>query len=95
MNILLTVIGAVLAALGVVLILQGFSVLSGGPIDGHMSWGVYGAMAVTLGAGVVLLARRWRCGGICSVMALSSWRRAPHGVQRASWSTRARSISFR
>ncbi len=58
MRTVLTVIGSVLALLGVIWFLQGINVLPGSFMTGQMKWAVYGAIAFVVGAGLIVFARR-------------------------------------
>jgi hypothetical protein len=54
------VVGALLALIGTVWILQGVGVLPGSFMTGQPEWAVYGALAVAAGATLIVLARRRR-----------------------------------
>ena len=58
MLLLLNVVGAVLALLGVIWILQGMNVLPGSFMTGQMKWAYYGVIALVAGAGLLFAARR-------------------------------------
>ena len=54
----LNVIGGILIFFGIVWILQGVNILPGSFMTGQMQWAVYGAMAVAVGALMLVAARR-------------------------------------
>ena len=58
MRMLMTVVGALLVLMGGVWILQGINVLPGSFMTGQTKWAVYGAVAVAVGIGLVIVARR-------------------------------------
>ncbi len=58
MKIALNVVGAVLIVFGCIWILQGINILPGSFMTGQIQWAVYGAIAVIVGIGLLVLARR-------------------------------------
>ena len=58
MRLLLNVVGAVLALLGVVWILQGINVLPGTFMTGQIKWAYYGAIALVAGCVMLFAAKR-------------------------------------
>ena len=60
MRITLTVIGSLLALLGIVWFLQGINVLPGSFMTGQMKWAVYGGISFLVGVVLIVLARRKR-----------------------------------
>ena len=58
MRLLLNVVGAVLALLGVVWILQGINVLPGSFMTGQIKWAYYGAIALVAGCVMLFAAKR-------------------------------------
>ena len=58
MKIALNVIGAILLVFGCIWILQGVNILPGSFMSGQIQWAVYGAIAVIVGIGLLVLARR-------------------------------------
>ena len=58
MRLLLNVVGAVLALLGVVWILQGINVLPGSFMTGQIKWAYYGAIALFAGCIMLFVAKR-------------------------------------
>ena len=58
MRLLLHVVGAVLALLGVVRILQGINVLPGSFMTGQIKWAYYGAIALVAGFVMLVAAKR-------------------------------------
>ncbi len=54
------VLGILLMIIGVVWILQGINVLPGSFMTGQMQWAVYGAIAVVVGAGLLVGSRNTR-----------------------------------
>ena len=58
MRLVLNVVGAVLALLGIVWILQGINVLPGSFMTGQVKWAYYGAIALVSGCVMLFAARR-------------------------------------
>ena len=58
MRIALTVIGSILALLGIIWFLQGINVLPGSFMTGQMKWAVYGGISFVVGIGMILVGRR-------------------------------------
>lgn len=54
----LNIIGAVLVFFGVVWFLQGINILPGSFMTGQIQWAVYGAIAIAVGAVLLVAARR-------------------------------------
>lgn len=54
----LNIIGALLIFFGVVWVLQGINILPGSFMTGQIQWAVYGAIAIAVGAFVLVAARR-------------------------------------
>ena len=61
MRLLLNVVGAVVALVGIVWILQGINVLPGSFMTGQIKWAYYGAIALVAGC-VSLFAAKRMCG---------------------------------
>jgi hypothetical protein len=59
-RIALNVVGAFLILSGPIWFLQGINVLLGSPMSGHLQWTVWGALAVVVGAGLLVYANRRR-----------------------------------
>ena len=55
---ILGIVGALAAVLGVVWILQGLNVLPGSFMTGDIQWAAYGAVLVALGLFLIVRARR-------------------------------------
>jgi uncharacterized membrane protein len=60
MKIVLSIIGILLALLGIVWFLQGINVLPGSIMTGQIQWAIYGAFAVIGGIGLLVYANRRR-----------------------------------
>ena len=58
MTIAARVLGVLLMIIGVVWILQGINILPGSFMTGQTKWAVYGALAVILGAVLLVVSRR-------------------------------------
>ena len=58
MKIALSIIGAVTAVAGLIFFLQGINILPGSFMSGQSEWALYGAIAMLLGAGLVVIANR-------------------------------------
>ena len=58
MRLVLNVVGAVVALLGVVWILQGINVLPGSFMTGQIKWAYYGAIALVAGCVMLFAAKR-------------------------------------
>ena len=58
MRLVLNVVGAVLALLGVIWILQGINVLPGSFMTGQIKWAYYGAIALVAGCVMLFAAKR-------------------------------------
>ena len=58
MRLVLNVVGAVVALLGVVWILQGINVLPGSFMTGQITWAYYGAIALVAGCIMLFAAKR-------------------------------------
>ena len=58
MRLVLNVVGAVLALVGIVWILQGINVLPGSFMTGQIKWAYYGAIALVAGCVSLLAAKR-------------------------------------
>lgn len=54
----LNIIGALLVFFGVVWFLQGINILPGSFMTGQIQWAVYGAIAIAVGAVLLVAARR-------------------------------------
>ena len=54
------VVGVLLVLTGCIWILQGVNVLPGSFMTGQMQWAVYGAVAVVIGALLIVASRRQR-----------------------------------
>jgi hypothetical protein len=53
-----SIIGVLLAAMGILWILQGTDVLKTGAMAGHMQWAILGAIAFVVGLGLIALNSR-------------------------------------
>ena len=60
MKIVLSIIGVLLILAGGVWFLQGINVLPGSFMTGQIQWAFYGALAVIVGAGALVIANRRR-----------------------------------
>ncbi len=58
MRIVSTIVGVLLALVGVVWILQGLNVLPGSFMTGQIQWAVYGAIALAIGCVALYVGRR-------------------------------------
>lgn len=58
MKIVGSIVGALLALIGCVWVLQGIGVLPGSFMTGQTKWAVYGAITLAAGIAVFLLSRR-------------------------------------
>jgi hypothetical protein len=58
MKIALNIIGVLTALMGLVFFLQGINILPGSFMTGQIQWAVYGAIAMVLGVGLVVIANR-------------------------------------
>jgi len=58
MKIALNIVGALLVLFGCIWFLQGINVLPGSFMTGQIRWSVYGGIAVAVGVGLLLTARR-------------------------------------
>lgn len=59
-RIILSIVGALVALMGAVWFLQGVNVLPGSFMTGQPQWAIYGAIAVVIGIGLLVLANRRR-----------------------------------
>lgn len=59
MRIVLRVVAVLLILMGITWFFQGINVLPGSFMTGHIEWAYYGGCAVVVGAGLLLVARRW------------------------------------
>jgi hypothetical protein len=57
---ILNVIGTILIVLGAIWFLQGINVLPGSFMTGQIQWAVYGAIAMLVGVGLMVVAKRRR-----------------------------------
>ena len=55
---ILGILGILLAIVGATWILQGINVLPGSVMTGQIQWAIYGGIAVAVGIGLFLYARR-------------------------------------
>ena len=60
MKITLNLLGAILVVFGCIWFLQGINVLPGSFMSGQIQWAVYGAIAVVVGIGLLIWAKRRR-----------------------------------
>jgi hypothetical protein len=60
MNIVLSIVGVLLALMGVTWFLQGINVLPGSFMTGQMTWAVNGGIAAVVGVGLLVLTNRRR-----------------------------------
>ena len=58
MRALLAIVGALIALIGLVWLLQGMGLLPGSFMTGQRQWAVYGAVAIVAGVMIILLSRR-------------------------------------
>ena len=58
MRMIMMIAGVLLLLMGGIWILQGINVLPGSFMTGQTKWAVYGAVAVAVGIGLVIVARR-------------------------------------
>jgi hypothetical protein len=60
MKAVVTVVGGLLALMGVIWFLQGINVLPGSFMSGQLKWAVNGGIAAVIGIGMLVFARRGR-----------------------------------
>ncbi len=60
MKVVLTIIGVLLALMGIVWFLQGINVLPGSFMTGQIQWAIYGAIAFVAGGGLLVWTYRRR-----------------------------------
>jgi hypothetical protein len=60
MRIVLRSVGALLAIMGTIWILQGINVLPGSFMTGQIQWAIYGGIALVAGIGMLIAARKLR-----------------------------------
>jgi hypothetical protein len=58
MRIILTIVGTLLALMGVIWFLQGINVLPGSFMTGQTRWAVYGGIAIVVGVATMFAANR-------------------------------------
>ncbi len=58
MRIILSIVGVLLILMGAVWFLQGVNVLPGSVMTGQVQWAIYGALAIVIGIGLIVLANR-------------------------------------
>ncbi|CAN5747202.1 hypothetical protein BH11PSE1_BH11PSE1_19520 [soil metagenome] len=58
MKLIATILGALLAILGAIWVLQGLNILPGSFMTGDIKWAIYGGVASVLGLGLVAWSRR-------------------------------------
>jgi hypothetical protein len=58
MKIILNIIGILLVLGGVVWFLQGINILPGSFMTGQIQWAIYGAIAILIGIGAIVIANR-------------------------------------
>jgi hypothetical protein len=58
MKIILNIVGILLVLIGAVWFLQGINILPGSFMTGQIQWAIYGAIAVVVGIGAILVANR-------------------------------------
>lgn len=58
MKIILNILGVLLALVGLVWILQGFNVLLGSMMSGHIQYAVLGLVVAVIGVGMLVFANR-------------------------------------
>ncbi len=58
MRLVLKIVGALLVVIGCIWFLQGINVLPGSFMTGQIRWAIYGGIAVAVGIGLLLMARR-------------------------------------
>jgi uncharacterized membrane protein len=57
-KIILSIVGIVIALMGLVWFLQGVNILPGSVMTGQIQWAIYGAIAVVVGIALIVLANR-------------------------------------
>jgi uncharacterized membrane protein len=60
MKIILSIIGILLILMGAIWFLQGINVIPGSIMTGQTQWAIYGALAIIVGIGLLVLAYRRR-----------------------------------
>ena len=60
MKIILNIVGVILVVFGAIWFLQGINVLPGSFMSGQIRWVVYGGIAIAVGIGLLLAAKRPR-----------------------------------
>ena len=60
MKITLNIAGVILVVFGAIWFLQGINVLRGSFMSGQIQWAVYGGIAIAVGIGLLLTAKRRR-----------------------------------
>jgi hypothetical protein len=60
LRVVLSILGILITLMGLVWFLQGINVLPGSVMTGQSQWAVYGALAMIIGAGLVVFANRSR-----------------------------------
>ena len=60
MKITLNLLGAILVVFGCIWFLQGINILPGSFMSGQIQWALYGAIAVVVGIGLLIWAKRRR-----------------------------------
>ena len=58
MKLIVTILGALLALLGGVWVLQGLNILPGSFMTGDIKWAIYGGIAVVVGLILIVWSRR-------------------------------------
>ena len=58
MRLATNIVGVLLALMGIIWILQGINILPGSFMTGQTKWAVYGAIALVIGAGLLIWANR-------------------------------------
>ena len=56
----LRIVGGLFILMGAVWFFQGINVLPGSFMTGQVEWAIYGGLSVVLGAGLLILASRYR-----------------------------------
>ncbi len=58
MKLTVNIIGVLIGLIGFVWILQGINILPGSFMTGQIQWAIYGAIAVVVGIGIVVVSNR-------------------------------------
>jgi hypothetical protein len=58
MKIVISIIGVLIALMGLVWFMQGINILPGSMMTGQIQWAIYGAIAVVVGIGLLIVGNR-------------------------------------